>query len=141
MIRFSLRRLAVRAFSIPLTPISARPRSITTLISSASRLNRPSFILPSLQRGFASEHEQYGEDSFDDGEISSADHSSSPSASEFRDQSSYVGSTRDPVPCTTLYVGNIFFDTELADVQRHFEKAGAIKEVKIIKDQRGLSKG
>ena len=41
----------------------------------------------------------------------------------------------------TLYVGNLFFDVKDSDLKREFAKAGNVLNVKIIYDQRGLSKG
>lgn len=41
----------------------------------------------------------------------------------------------------TLYVGNLFFDVKEDDLKKEFAKAGNVLSVKIIYDQRGLSKG
>lgn len=41
----------------------------------------------------------------------------------------------------TLYVGNLFFDVKEDDLKREFAKAGNVLKVKIVYDQRGLSKG
>ena len=41
----------------------------------------------------------------------------------------------------TLYVGNLFFDVDPAALEKEFSKAGKVMHVKIIQDQRGLSKG
>lgn len=41
----------------------------------------------------------------------------------------------------TVYVGNLFFDVTTEDLRREFEKAGTVTKVKIVYDQRGLSKG
>ncbi|KAL8986874.1 MAG: hypothetical protein Q9177_003868 [Variospora cf. flavescens] len=50
--------------------------------------------------------------------------------------------TRPEVPpSTTVYVGNLFFDVREEDLRREFEKLGAIESVKLILDNRGLSKG
>ncbi|KAL9021904.1 MAG: hypothetical protein Q9185_000918 [Variospora sp. 1 TL-2023] len=51
-------------------------------------------------------------------------------------------STRPEVPpSTTVYVGNLFFDVREEDLRREFEKLGALESVKLILDNRGLSKG
>ncbi|KAL9638047.1 MAG: hypothetical protein Q9164_001820 [Protoblastenia rupestris] len=44
-------------------------------------------------------------------------------------------------PSTTVYVGNLFFDVRSDDLKKEFERAGSVKEARIISDQRGLSKG
>ena len=41
----------------------------------------------------------------------------------------------------TVYVGNLFFDVKEDDLKKEFAKAGSVLSVKIIHDQRGLSKG
>ncbi|KAI4111965.1 MAG: hypothetical protein LQ338_008341, partial [Usnochroma carphineum] len=47
----------------------------------------------------------------------------------------------EPPPNQTVYVGNLFFDVREDDLRREFEKMGAIESVKLIMDNRGLSKG
>ena len=44
-------------------------------------------------------------------------------------------------PTTTLYVGNLFFESTEAALRREFSKFGEISNIKIIYDHRGLSKG
>ncbi|KAL8926882.1 MAG: hypothetical protein Q9208_002691 [Pyrenodesmia sp. 3 TL-2023] len=44
-------------------------------------------------------------------------------------------------PSPTVYVGNLFFDVREDDLRREFEKVGPIENVKLIMDNRGLSKG
>ncbi|KAJ5781156.1 hypothetical protein N7457_006316 [Penicillium paradoxum] len=46
-----------------------------------------------------------------------------------------------PVPKTTLYVGNLFFDVTAEDLRKQFEKFGAVENALIVHDARGLSKG
>ncbi|KAJ5520856.1 hypothetical protein N7463_001309 [Penicillium fimorum] len=46
-----------------------------------------------------------------------------------------------PVPKTTLYVGNLFFDVTAEDLRKQFEKYGAVENALIVHDARGLSKG
>ncbi|KAG0154531.1 hypothetical protein PDIDSM_99 [Penicillium digitatum] len=46
-----------------------------------------------------------------------------------------------PVPKTTLYVGNLFFDVTAEDLRKHFEKFGVVENALIVHDARGLSKG
>lgn len=47
----------------------------------------------------------------------------------------------DTPPGPSVYVGNLFFDVREDDLRREFEKLGAIESVKVIVDNRGLSKG
>ena len=44
-------------------------------------------------------------------------------------------------PCSTLYVGNISFDTTEEQITKTFESAGQVVSVKILKDARGFSRG
>ncbi|KAJ5210039.1 hypothetical protein N7491_009852 [Penicillium cf. griseofulvum] len=46
-----------------------------------------------------------------------------------------------PVPKTTLYIGNLFFDVTAEDLRKQFEKYGAVENAIIVHDARGLSKG
>ncbi|KAJ5817185.1 hypothetical protein N7447_009418 [Penicillium robsamsonii] len=46
-----------------------------------------------------------------------------------------------PVPKTTLYIGNLFFDVTAEDLRKQFEKYGAVENALIVHDARGLSKG
>ncbi|KAL9003674.1 MAG: hypothetical protein Q9188_003473 [Gyalolechia gomerana] len=47
----------------------------------------------------------------------------------------------EAAPNDTVYVGNLFFDVREDDLQREFEKIGPVHNVKLIMDNRGLSKG
>lgn len=47
----------------------------------------------------------------------------------------------DAPESNTVYVGNLFFDVTAEDLRNEFAKAGNVENVKIIYDQRGLSKG
>ena len=44
-------------------------------------------------------------------------------------------------PKGTVYVGNLFFDVTETDLTNEFKKFGAIENVRIMRDSRGLSKG
>ena len=44
-------------------------------------------------------------------------------------------------PSKNLYVGNLFFDTQPANLRGLFEGCGKINSVTIVKDARGLSRG
>ncbi|KAL8946102.1 MAG: hypothetical protein Q9222_007457 [Ikaeria aurantiellina] len=55
-------------------------------------------------------------------------------------RSSAPGRTDIP-PSKSVYVGNLFFDMREEDLRQEFEKCGTIESIKIIMDNRGLSKG
>lgn len=48
---------------------------------------------------------------------------------------------RDTTPKPTIFVGNLFFDVAENDLEKEFTRFGRLKNVKIIRDSRGLSKG
>ncbi|KAL8855998.1 MAG: hypothetical protein Q9178_007368 [Gyalolechia marmorata] len=47
----------------------------------------------------------------------------------------------DVTPRKSVYVGNLFFDVKEDDLRKKFEQCGTIEGVKLIMDNRGLSKG
>lgn len=47
----------------------------------------------------------------------------------------------DVVPSTNLYIGNLFFEVSESTLQREFEKYGNVTRVRIITDDRGMSRG
>ncbi|KAL8768559.1 MAG: hypothetical protein Q9209_005244 [Squamulea sp. 1 TL-2023] len=49
--------------------------------------------------------------------------------------------TYDAPPSKSIYVGNLFFDVREDDLRKKFEECGTIENVKLIMDNRGLSKG
>ncbi|KAL8933983.1 MAG: hypothetical protein Q9211_005472 [Gyalolechia sp. 1 TL-2023] len=58
----------------------------------------------------------------------------------FGGQDSAFRKTGGP-PNETVYVGNLFFDVREEDLKREFQKIGPVETVKLIVDNRGLSKG
>lgn len=57
-----------------------------------------------------------------------------------------LGSSRgldrpNPSPSKSLYVGNLFFDVTVEDLKKEMERFGTVLDVRIILDDRGLSKG
>lgn len=48
---------------------------------------------------------------------------------------------RDAAPVPSVYVGNLFFDVKEEDLREEFQKCGEIESIKLIMDNRGLSKG
>lgn len=46
-----------------------------------------------------------------------------------------------PVPKTTLYIGNLFYDVTAEDLRKKFETFGVVENALIVHDTRGLSKG
>ena len=54
------------------------------------------------------------------------------------------GSDRDSEPAPpvkTLYVGNLFFDVTAEDLKKEMERFGTVTDIRIVLDNRGLSKG
>ncbi len=47
----------------------------------------------------------------------------------------------DSPPSSNVYVGNLFFDVKEDDLRKKFEECGTIASIKLIMDNRGLSKG
>lgn len=47
----------------------------------------------------------------------------------------------DAPASSSIYVGNLFFDVREDDLRKKFEECGTIENVKLIMDNRGLSKG
>lgn len=46
-----------------------------------------------------------------------------------------------PRPSPSIYIGNLFFDVKEEDLRQEFQKCGEIENIKLIIDNRGLSKG
>ena len=47
----------------------------------------------------------------------------------------------NPAPSKNLYVGNLFFDVTSDHLRKEMERFGTITSVRIVMDNRGLSKG
>lgn len=45
------------------------------------------------------------------------------------------------LPAKTLYVGNLFFDVTAEDLRKEMERFGTVTDIRIVMDNRGLSKG
>ena len=54
-------------------------------------------------------------------------------------QAAFEAQENAPVP--TVYVGNLFFDVTAETLEQKFAEVGPIKETKVMRDGRGLSKG
>ncbi|KAL8676693.1 MAG: hypothetical protein Q9186_006812 [Xanthomendoza sp. 1 TL-2023] len=57
------------------------------------------------------------------------------------DSGSSLGPKPDVPESSSVYVGNLFFDVRVEDLRTKFEEAGTIESIKIVMDNRGLSKG
>lgn len=53
----------------------------------------------------------------------------------------FGGRQYDATPSSSVYIGNLFFDVREDDLRKKFEGCGTIESVKLIMDNRGLSKG
>lgn len=53
----------------------------------------------------------------------------------------YGAKQYDATPSSSVYIGNLFFDVREDDLRKKFEGCGTIESVKLIMDNRGLSKG
>jgi nucleolin len=82
--------------------------------------------------------------------VTGAAYATSNMASSYNDRSKDFGRsndgrdgfTRPPVdPTNGCYVGNLLFDVTEEDLRREFEPFGNIKEIRLTRDARGLSKG
>ncbi|KAI4272802.1 MAG: hypothetical protein LQ337_005047 [Flavoplaca oasis] len=72
--------------------------------------------------------------------IAGSSASSEPSRGTFGGSSARQANFDTP-PSTNVYVGNLFFDVREDDLRKKFEECGTIESVKLIMDNRGLSKG
>ncbi|KAL9613012.1 MAG: hypothetical protein Q9204_008924, partial [Flavoplaca sp. TL-2023a] len=72
--------------------------------------------------------------------IAGSSASSEPSRGAFGGSSARRANFDTP-PSTNVYVGNLFFDVREDDLRKKFEECGTIESVKLIMDNRGLSKG
>ncbi|KAL8895439.1 MAG: hypothetical protein Q9192_003632 [Flavoplaca navasiana] len=72
--------------------------------------------------------------------IAGSSASSEPSRGTFGGSSARQANFDTP-PSPSVYVGNLFFDVREDDLRKKFEECGTIESVKLIMDNRGLSKG
>lgn len=80
--------------------------------------------------------------------VKNALHSQSPASNLTRDfegaekTRDYARAPREAAtPKETIYVGNLFFDVTEKDLEKEFSRFGTVKNIRLIKDVRGLSKG
>lgn len=73
----------------------------------------------------------------------SRDFSNRPPRDSRRNESRPFGDRqpRNNDPKRTVYVGNLFFDVTEDDLSKELSRFGTIKNVRLIRDARGLSKG
>lgn len=141
-------------------------RPITTLTSSVTHLNKqPQFVSP-LQRRFASEDANQGENATSEEAIKSADEEDGSSlaaslqsapetlfdkaADAANSVSESFGGVAQAAQSTsdseaqvesTVFVGNLFFQLREEELAKQFERIGTIKSVKIITGPGGHSRG
>ncbi|KAF1959285.1 RNA binding domain-containing protein [Byssothecium circinans] len=180
---YLLRRTAARAItSSPSTGLFVKPRSITTFAPVAFRSQQPKWIVPSLQRRFASDEAVKTDEAKTDAEQAASEASESfaqtateapveenlSPAQEYvqapstdssatvgidaleqaakppRDSAPGIGPRRKAPaaePNNTIYVGNLYYEVTTDQLKRVFSRFGEIDDVKIVYDNRGLSRG
>ena len=69
------------------------------------------------------------------GSVSQMQRSATDSFGTTREQNTEVA------PTNKLYIGNIFFDVTVDDLEKEFSRFGTISDLKLIRDAKGLSKG
>jgi nucleolin len=169
--RFLLRRTALRAISAtPSKTYLAKPRSITTLTPSAFQLKQQQWSISSFQRRFASDEAAKTEDDFAQtaaeapieenltpaqqdaqAEPTDASHTVGADALEAavktaehspRDRKPRAPrEARNNVPNNMLYIGNLYYEVTADQLKRVFSRFGEIESVKIVYDNRGMSRG
>lgn len=142
-------------------------RPITTLTSSVTHLNKqPQFVSP-LQRRFASEDANHGENATSEEAIKSADEEDGSSlaaslqsapgtlfdkaADTANSVSESFGGVAEAAKPTwsaeavaearTVFIGNLYFQLREEDLAKPFERIGTVKSVKIITGPGGQSRG
>ena len=61
--------------------------------------------------------------------------------SEFPPRESQPSSFSNPSPTPIIYVGNLFFEVTVAQLEQEFGRFGRVSNARIVSDARGLSKG
>ena len=161
--RFLLRRTAVRAISAsPSKTYLAKPRSINTLTPSAFHLRQPIWSIASFQKRFASDDVTKTEENFaqtaaeapiDENLTPAQEQAQANPQNEsatvgvdaleaaIRSPSSVKSSPRSTEPNKTLYIGNLYYEVTTDQLKRVFSRFGEVESVKIVYDNRGLSRG
>lgn len=168
--RFLL-RTAARTFSAaPSRALLSKSRPITTIAPLASRSRQQQWSITSFQRRFASDDAAKGEaaavpdnfaqtaaeapveDNLTPAQREAQAEPTNASATVGADAlAAAAGSTPEtrasrgprapPTPNNVLYIGNLYYEVTTEQLQRVFSRFGDIESVKIIYDNRGLSRG
>ncbi|KAF2636173.1 RNA binding domain-containing protein [Massarina eburnea CBS 473.64] len=159
---YLLRRAATRALaSTPSTALFVKPRSITTVAPAAFRLGQSKSIAPAFQRRWASDEatktdeeaateasENFSQTATEapvEENLSPAQATSGIDALEQTDKGipGLGARHRSPAaePNTTIYVGNLYYEVTADQLKRIFSRFGEVSDVKIVYDNRGLSRG
>jgi nucleolin len=168
--RFLLRRTAARALATPSKAFFAQPRSITTFTPAALRIKQQQQLTTSyFQRRFASDDvvtktaepavEEAAEGKEAEGFAQTAteapiDEDLTPAAqSETVGMEALEAATQgrterkgglraEPAtPGKTLYVGNLYYEVTEEQLKRVFSRFGTVDSVKVVFDNRGMSRG
>ncbi|EDU51034.1 RNA binding domain containing protein [Pyrenophora tritici-repentis Pt-1C-BFP] len=149
----------------------AKPRSINTITPSAFRLRQPTWSIASFQRRFASddvtktEEAQTSDENFAQTAAEApVEENLTPAQEEAqadpKDESATIGvdaleaatnrpttmgrqsrQSRNTEPNKMLYIGNLYYEVTADQLKRVFSRFGEVESVKIVYDNRGLSRG
>ncbi|EAT76075.2 hypothetical protein HBI56_091840 [Parastagonospora nodorum] len=168
-IRFLLRRAAVRAVSAtPAKAFLAKPRSIATFTPSTLRTHKQQWSA-AFQRRFASDDatknnapenfaQTAAEPPMEDGLTpAQQDAQADPTDAKATITPDTLGQVEDAArnaerrprrsrenntpPHNTLYIGNLYYEVTTEQLQKVFSRFGEVASVKIVYDNRGMSRG
>jgi nucleolin len=158
--RYLLRRTAARAIaSSPSTAFAVKPRSLTTIAPAAFRPGQQKWIVSSFQKRFASDDVGFSQTATEAPVDENLSPAQAAAQADPTDAANTVGvdsleqaaestpgmgarrrSPSNP-PNNTLYVGNLYYEVTTEQLQRVFSRFGEVENVKIVYDNRGLSRG
>ncbi|KAF2705320.1 RNA binding domain-containing protein [Pleomassaria siparia CBS 279.74] len=158
---FFIRRTATRALTAtPSRAFFVQPRSITTCTAAAFRTKQQKWVAPYFQRRFASDEvtktEESAEELATEGfaqtateapvdesvtPAAPADQESAPAGIDALEAAAHRGQAHSPSPGKTIYVGNLYYEVTEDQLKRVFSRFGAIDSLKIVYDNRGMSRG
>ncbi|KAF2874821.1 RNA binding domain-containing protein [Massariosphaeria phaeospora] len=165
---FLLRRSAARAISTPSRAILCKPRSINTIAPTAFRFRQQQWAVPALARRFVTDEAAKAESSAESFAQTATEapieENLTPAQeavqAEPTDADATVGAdalnaaahietkpsgnrtvNSSAEPNNTVYVGNLYYEVTEEQLKRVFSRFGSIKSIKVLFDNRGLSRG